>query len=227
MPVAVSAMATKLVANSSIEPMNTGMFHVARPIADDRERRHQRRRDGDPDDRLAAATDDREGARQRREYSATSRSNRLGRVRARISAVGAFSGDASTISAVNRTATAAPPASATDDRRTSAKSNVARPKPRPRIGLISGEISIAPMTTAGDDSSSPSTAMPGGHQRHEDEARRPAAVILDARDDGGVVDARDQRRTHRGKQPAHPQRRHGPVVGGVGYGQSGSLIVPV
>ncbi len=44
--------------------------------------------------------------------------------------------------------------------RISSQSKVARPKPRPMIGPINGEISIAPITTAGEDSSSPSTAMP-------------------------------------------------------------------
>ena len=53
-----------------------------------------------------------------------------------------------------------PIASASSERRISAKSNSARLKPKPRIGFINGEISIAPMTTAGDDSSSPSTAIP-------------------------------------------------------------------
>ena len=51
-------------------------------------------------------------------------------------------------------------ASAFSERRSSAKSKSARLKPNPRIGLISGEISIAPMTTAGDDRSKPRTAIP-------------------------------------------------------------------
>ena len=65
-----------------------------------------------------------------------------------------------TISAVNATASTDPIASAFNDRRSSAKSNSARLKPKPRIGLISGEISIAPITTAGEERSRPSTAMP-------------------------------------------------------------------
>ena len=45
-------------------------------------------------------------------------------------------------------------------RRNSAKSNRARPNPMPNIGLINGEISIAPITTAGEESSNPRMAMP-------------------------------------------------------------------
>ena len=45
-------------------------------------------------------------------------------------------------------------------RRISRESTVASAKPKPTIGPIRGEMSIAPMTTAGEDSSSPSTAMP-------------------------------------------------------------------
>ena len=62
--------------------------------------------------------------------------------------------------AVNAIATSAPPASATIVRRISRASVMARPKPSPTIGPISGEISIAPITTAGEESSRPSTAMP-------------------------------------------------------------------
>ena len=50
---------------------------------------------------------------------ATSKSNRLGRVRDRISAVCAFSGDSNTINAVNRIASKLPTASAISDRRNS------------------------------------------------------------------------------------------------------------
>ena len=39
-------------------------------------------------------------------------------------------------------------------------SKVAKVKPRPMIGPINGETSIAPMMTAGDDSSRPSMAIP-------------------------------------------------------------------
>ena len=65
-----------------------------------------------------------------------------------------------TISAVNATAATAPSARAFSERRSSRKSKSARLNPKPRIGFISGEISIAPITTAGDDSSRPSTAIP-------------------------------------------------------------------
>jgi len=65
-----------------------------------------------------------------------------------------------TISAVKATAATVPMTSAFRDRRISAKSNSARLKPKPRIGLINGEISIAPITTAGDESNKPRTAMP-------------------------------------------------------------------
>jgi hypothetical protein len=84
----------------------------------------------------------------------------LGRVRAAISDVTFWSGESSTSNAVNPTAITVPSASAMPDRRISSPSKVARPKPRPMIGPINGEISIAPITTAGDDSSRPSTAMP-------------------------------------------------------------------
>ncbi len=65
-----------------------------------------------------------------------------------------------TITTVKITAADEPIARAVSDLRISAKSNNASEKPRPRIGLINGEISIAPITTAGDDSRRPSTAMP-------------------------------------------------------------------
>ena len=45
-------------------------------------------------------------------------------------------------------------------RRISRKSNSARLNPSPRIGFINGEISIAPITTAGDESNRPRTAIP-------------------------------------------------------------------
>jgi hypothetical protein len=64
------------------------------------------------------------------------------------------------MAAVNRMAAADPSASAVAARRNSRKSNTAKAKPIPRIGPISGEMSMAPITTAGEDSSNPSRAMP-------------------------------------------------------------------
>jgi hypothetical protein len=52
--------------------------------------------------------------------SATSKSKRLGRVRARISVVVAFNGEATTITTVNATAASVPISSAVSDRRISA-----------------------------------------------------------------------------------------------------------
>lgn len=72
----------------------------------------------------------------------------------------AFKGEAITITTVKITAATEPMARAVSDLRISAKSNKASEKPKPRIGFIKGEMSIAPMTTAGDDTRRPSTAMP-------------------------------------------------------------------
>ena len=88
------------------------------------------------------------------------RSKRLGRVRAAISLVTVWSGESRTMKAVKRMAMSAPAASVKSVRRISRESTVASAKPRPTIGPIRGEMSIAPMTTAGEDSSNPSTAMP-------------------------------------------------------------------
>ncbi len=84
----------------------------------------------------------------------------MGRVRAAISSVTVWIGDNATISAVKPIEMTVPIASALADLRSHPKSPVARLKPRPMIGPISGDSSIAPITTAGDDSNRPSTAIP-------------------------------------------------------------------
>ena len=149
----------KLVANSAKAPMPTGALRVAMPYPTTA---------SGGISAVAMATPTIVSPRPRMiakvpasaANSATARSNRLGRVRATISAVGACNGETSTSSAVKAIAATAPISSAFSDRRSSRKSKSARLNPKPRIGFISGEISIAPITTAGDDSSSPSTAIP-------------------------------------------------------------------
>ena len=69
-----------------------------------------------------------------------------------------------TISAQNRTASTVPHSSARPHRRSHIKSPVASAKPAPKIGLISGDSNMAPMTTAGEDNSRPSTAIPADMQ---------------------------------------------------------------
>ena len=96
----------------------------------------------------------------RPEKIATPRSNRFGRVRAAISLVTDCSGEIVTIRAQSRTASRVPAPSEKIARRISEKSNRASPKPKPMIGPMSGEISIAPITTAGEDSSRPRIAIP-------------------------------------------------------------------
>ncbi len=59
----------------------------------------------------------------------------------------------------NTTAMAAPSVNAVAARRTSWKSSVAIPKPRPMIGIISGDSSMAPISTATDGISSPSNEI--------------------------------------------------------------------
>ncbi len=81
-------------------------------------------------------------------------------MRAAISSVTVCSGETNTISAQNRIAKADPASSALPQRRSQSASPVAREKPVPMIGFISGESSMAPITTAGDDSSRPRMAMP-------------------------------------------------------------------
>jgi hypothetical protein len=128
-------------------------------IAHHGERRHQRGGDGHADNGLAPAADDGKAAGERGKQG----NAQVEQVRARAGndlGRGACNGEAVTIRAVKATAAKAPIAKASSDRRISAKSNSARLNPNPRIGLINGEISMAPMTTAGDESSNPSIAMP-------------------------------------------------------------------
>jgi len=71
-----------------------------------------------------------------------------------------WSGETRTITAQKAIARITPTASAPPLRRISDASKVARAKPSPMMGSIKGEISIAPITTAGEDNSNPRTAMP-------------------------------------------------------------------
>ena len=94
------------------------------------------------------------------EKSATSRSKRLGRVRAAISAVTVCRGDKVTTNPANNMEIIVPRTIAFPLAFNQAESPTARANPAPIIGPISGERSIAPITTAGEESSKPRIAMP-------------------------------------------------------------------
>ena len=81
-------------------------------------------------------------------------------MRARISLVAAFSGDSQTIRIEIASASPMPASRVSSDSRMLRRSKVARPMPRPMIGPISGEISMAPMITAAEFCSRPRVAMP-------------------------------------------------------------------
>ncbi len=81
-------------------------------------------------------------------------------MRAAISLVTVCSGDIITISAQNTMAASVPTASDLPDWRSHLKSPVASANPTPMIGSISGDSSMAPITTAGEDNSRPRMAMP-------------------------------------------------------------------
>ena len=81
-------------------------------------------------------------------------------MRAAISSVTVCSGERNTISAQNNMAKIDPAISALPQRRNQPASPVASEKPVPMIGFISGDSSMAPITTAGEDSSRPRMAMP-------------------------------------------------------------------
>ena len=83
----------------------------------------------------------------------------MGRVRARISAVGSFSGDSRVSRIATNRASPTPTPSAVSDCFSSFQSSSAREKPRATIGPIIGDTSMAPITTAGDDSIRPKAAM--------------------------------------------------------------------
>ena len=91
---------------------------------------------------------------------ATTRSKRFGRVRASNSGVSSVTGESSTINAVKATAAAVPSASVRRLLLPSSTFSVAIAMPLPTIGPINGEISIAPMITAGELSNRPMVAMP-------------------------------------------------------------------
>ena len=84
----------------------------------------------------------------------------MGRVRAAISGVTVCKGEANTTSAHSKTASTVPTASERAASLSQETSPMASAKPSPIIGPISGDSSMAPITTAGDDSNRPSTAMP-------------------------------------------------------------------
>ena len=83
----------------------------------------------------------------------------VGRVRPAISLVIVWIGDRLTSSTDSATAMAAPAIRAIVARRISRVSSVAMPKPRPMIGIISGDKSIAPISTATDGVNSPSSEI--------------------------------------------------------------------
>ena len=92
--------------------------------------------------------------------TATSRSSAVGEVRAAISAVTSWNGNASIKSAELVTTTTTLIAVRSRARSTSSGEPTARPIPKATIGPISGEISMAPITTAVLESASPSEAIP-------------------------------------------------------------------
>jgi hypothetical protein len=65
--------------------------------------------------------------------------------------------------------------------------------PLPTIGPISGEISIAPMITAGELSSRPMVAMPPRDDDHEAEIEGKIGVLFDLIENRAVIDLADQR----------------------------------
>ncbi|MNV71132.1 hypothetical protein D3C71_1641360 [compost metagenome] len=84
----------------------------------------------------------------------------MGWVRARISPVASRRGDSQTMSIAVPSANTMPPSSASSERPIIRKSTTHNEKPSCTIGPISGEMSIAPITTAADDCSRPRMAMP-------------------------------------------------------------------
>ena len=88
----------------------------------------------------------------------------MGRVRDAISSVTVCNGETHTMKAQNRIATSVPTNSALAHRRSQMNLPSASANPAPRIGPIRGESSMAPITTAGEDSSMPRIAMPADMQ---------------------------------------------------------------
>ena len=77
-----------------------------------------------------------------------------------ISSVTIWIGENTTSRAQNKIASTTPISSDLAARHSHEKSPTASAKPTPMIGSISGAISIAPITTAGEDSSMPRIAIP-------------------------------------------------------------------
>lgn len=92
--------------------------------------------------------------------TATSRSSRVGVVRAAISGVNSWKGSARVISAADPTTAATLPRPRMAARTTRKVELTTRPIPRLMIGPISGETSMAPITTAVLLRTRPSVAMP-------------------------------------------------------------------
>ena len=85
-------------------------------------------------------------------------------MREAISSVTTWIGEKTTIKAQNRIAITVPSTNERTARPSHLKSPTASAKPTPMMGSISGAISIAPMTTAGEDSSMPRIAIPADMQ---------------------------------------------------------------
>ena len=83
----------------------------------------------------------------------------MGRVRPAISLVMVCTGDRVTNTTDSAIAMTAPAIRAVAARRISRVSKVAMPKPSPMIGIINGDNSIAPMSTATEGISSPSSEI--------------------------------------------------------------------
>ena len=81
-------------------------------------------------------------------------------MRAAISEVMVWIGDRNTSTAHSRIASTLPISKVRADCLTHAQSPIASAKPSAMIGPISGDSSIAPITTAGDESSRPRIAIP-------------------------------------------------------------------
>ncbi len=92
--------------------------------------------------------------------AATKRSSAVGTVRDAISVVSSWNGSAVVRSAAPATTVAMLKTVRTTARTTSTADPTARPMPIATSGVISGETSIAPMTTAALPRTSPSVAMP-------------------------------------------------------------------
>ena len=84
----------------------------------------------------------------------------MGRVRAAISLVTDWIGEMNTSTAHRITAITLPIISVRRHCLSQSQSPIASAKPSPMIGPIKGDSSIAPITTAGEDSSRPRIAIP-------------------------------------------------------------------